>query len=360
MSRSSGPYRLLRLGLLALVVLGVTTRLSKAASPTPAEEYLALVDAYRAGDTRAAAEALSNHDDKWIEAAHAVALKTAASWPAGRAEAGVLLHTESVTGGWVLPSHVPLHLGAARRLLAVARGASLNRFRHDWLLAVCWHFQSDLDLGALLPWVDELRDAYGNDAVTDLVTGRFYEAVGWSAASGNALPWSNRSRTLSAMPRHTQTEALDAAADSFERAARQATTHDEASVRLGHVLAELGRADDARLRLAPLIEGAGETRWRYLAALFTARAEARGGHEEAEAAAYTTAAAIMPACQTPRVGLTALRRRQGDTAQAASLARALTTDEDRRCDDPWWFYRLGTSPEQLPELLEQMRREFAS
>ena len=32
---------------------------------------------------------------------------------------------------------------------------------------------------------------------------------------------------------------------------------------------------------------------------------------------------------------------------------------DAKCDDPWWFYRFGPSPDRLPELLVAMRLEFA-
>ena len=342
-----------------IAVLSVTPMRTSGASPTPAEEYLDLVDAYRAGETRAAIQALSNRDDGWIESAYSSALKSATPWPEGRAEAAVLLHTEVVTGDWVLPSHVPVHLNAARRLMASTREWTRNRFRHDWLLVLCWHFQGGFELGAALPWVDELRDDFGDDPETDLVAGSFYEVLGWSAWSPGSLTWSRGSRTLSALPNHTQREGLEAAAAAFERATRQPSTRDEASVRLGRVLAELGRNDAARTRLAPLIDGASEKRWRYLAAVFTASAEASAGRAEAEAAAYSKAAELMPGCPTPLVGLMALSRRRGEATRAAALAQELTSSAEHRCNDPWWSYRFGPSPERLPQLLEHMRKDSA-
>ena len=105
--------------------------------------------------------------------------------------------------------------------------------------------------------------------------GMFYEAVGWPSQPPDDLPWRNRSKTLGAIPHRTRAEALEAAVATFQRAARQPSTHDEASVRLGRVLAELGRAQASRTVLTPLIDGALERRWRYLAALFVATAEAR-------------------------------------------------------------------------------------
>ena len=356
--------RVSHLGLVTLIGLMLTTLIGPlgerraSAQSAAADDYLALIDAYQAGDTRRTAEALSNQEDKWVESAQAEVLRHAASWPRGRAEAGVLLHTEAVTAGWVLPSHVQVQLSAARRLLASSRAVDPRTFRRNWLLAVCWHFQSGLELGMMLPWVDELRDMGGDDPDVDLVAGMFYEAVGWSAQLPGDLPWTSRSKTLGEIPHRTQAEALEAAMASFERAARQPATHDEASVRLGRVLAELGRAPASRTVLTPLIDGATERRWRYLAALFVASAEARAGNTAAEAAAYDRAATTMPGCQTPFVGLTALRRLQGATDAAAVLAQQLTLSGGVPCDDPWWFYRFGPSPDRLPELLETMRREF--
>lgn len=329
-----------------------------AREPADADAYLALVDAYRSGRTRESVIDLSNRDDRWVEGALAAALKSAAIWPAGRVEAGILLHTETVTGGWVLPSHNRLHLDAARRLLGLSRRDHRSRLQRDWLLVLCWHFQSELDLGAMVPVLDELRSLRDGDAEADLAAGTFYEALGWTSATPDTLMWNNRSKTLSALPRHSQLEALDSAAAALVRAARQPSIHDEATIRLGRVLVEQGRPQEARAHLVPLVTGAAEKRWRYLAALFTALADTRAGNGDTAAHAYETAHAMYPDCQTPMVGLTTLRRLQGRTAEAAASAARLTLVDERSCDDPWWFYRFGTSPERLPERLNQMRREY--
>ena len=195
-------------GLMLTTLIGPLASRRAAAQSATADDYLALIDAYRAGDTRRAAEALSNQEDKWVESAQRAVSRNATSWPRGRVEAGVLLHTEAVTAGWVLPSHVQVQLGAARRLLAFSRDTDTKRFRRNWLLAICWHFQSGLELGMMLPWVDELRDMSGDDPDLDLVAGMFYEAVGWSSTLPTDLPWTIRSKTLGVIPHHTQAEAL--------------------------------------------------------------------------------------------------------------------------------------------------------
>jgi len=286
-------------------------------------------------------------------------MKTAASWPPGRLEAGALLHTAVVTGGWVLPSHVSLHLDAARRMIAATRSEHAKALRHQWLLVVCWHFQLELELGSMVPFLDELRDGFADDPETDLAAGTFFEAVGWSSTSTESISWTTRSRTLSLLPHHSQQDALEQAAAAFGRAMRAPSTREEASVRLGRVLALLGRPQDALATLTPLVTGAPDRRWRYLAALFSALAEERLGNVDAEVEAYRAASEMSPGCQTPIVGLTALRRLQGATSEAAALARTLTSEQDRVCDDAWWNYRFGPTPDRVPEHIEQLRKEYA-
>jgi hypothetical protein len=328
----------------------------QAAEPAPREEYVALVDVYRSGDTKAALQALSNRDDRWVQSAQSSILRAAPAWPRNRIEAGILLHTEAVTGGWVLPAHYAMQLGAARRLIELSHGTLVSRrFRRDWLLAVCWHYQSEMELAALVPWLDELQDGFPDDPETSLAVGMFYEGIGWSGRVPIELPWATASRILKIVPHRNQHDALEAAVAALRRAAQSPATRVEASLRLGRVLAELDRASEARAVLGPIADTAPERRWQYLAALFIARAEARANDRRAEAAAYERAAMLMPGCQTPLVGLTALRQIEGRTDDATALARSLTGGRDI-CDDPWWFYRFGQSPDRLPELLAVMRR----
>lgn len=318
------------------------------------DEYVAMVDAYADGDTRTAVQALAERDDRWVKAAAGGLEKAIPSWPASRVRAAALLHTEVVVGGWVLPSHAPMHLSVARRYVENRRGQPLPaRLQRGWLLAICWHFQSELELGAVVPWLDELRDRFPDWSETALATGVFYEVLGWTDALPADLAWTSRSRLLGAVPHHTRTEALEQAALAYRRATADPDASVQATIRLGRVLVELGRAPEARAMLAPLATTA-ERRWRYLAALFTALAEARAGNAAAELAAYETAARMMPGCQTPLVGITAMQRRLGNTARALDAAEALTLDV-RGCDDPWWSYRFGQPPDRLPALLNTLR-----
>ena len=320
------------------------------------DEYLAMVDAYAEGDTRTAVQALAEHDDRWVQTVTGGLEKVFPTWPAARVRAAALLHTEVVVGGWVLPSHGPMHLSLARRYVENRRGQPMPApFQRGWLLAVCWHFQSELELGAVVPWLDELRDRFPDWSETALATGVFYEVLGWTDTLPTDLAWTSRSRLLGAVPHHTRSEALEQAATAYRRAAADPDTSAQATIRLGRVLVQLGHAPEARALLAPLAT-TSERRWRYLAALFTALAESRAGNPSAELAAYESASRMMPGCQTPLVGITAMQRRLGNTALALDAAQALMLDI-RGCDDPWWSYRFGQPPDRLPELLSTLREE---
>ena len=69
------------------------------------------------------------------------------------------------------------------------------------------------------------------------------------------------------------------------------------------------------------------------------------------------AADRLPACQTPLIGLAAVRRADGHVADATALVERLTTMDVRRCDDPWWHYRFGQAPERRARLLLSMRAQ---
>lgn len=325
-----------------------------AAQPSVTADYLDLIDEYWRGSGNVAVQTLSDRDDKWVAAAQTAAVRTARTWPQNRLLAAALLHTEVVAGGWVLPSHTQTHLTAAKRFMELSSNTrASSQFRRDWLLAIAWHFQSELEFGALVPWLDELRTRFPEDAEVLLATGIFYETLGWTPNQPADLTASGRSSLLAAVSHRTQREAYEAAAVAYRRAVQTPATHDQASVRLGRVLAELVRVEEATAVLTPLVTSADERRWRYLAALFIAVAESRTGRTDAAAAAYEHAADLL-SCQTPRIGIMSLRQLQGDSEQAASMARSLAMDESL-CDDPWWFYRFGQPPDRLPRLLASMR-----
>lgn len=319
------------------------------------DDYRALIARYRAGDHRGAVQALADQDDRWVSDTVNTVLRQADGWDEADAEAAALLHTEVVVGGWTLPQHADAHLAAARRFIELNRGHAVpQEFRRQWLLLVCWHFQSELEFGAIVPWLDDLRTVAPGDAELALAEGTFYETLVWNGAPPEDFVWNGRSKTLAAIGSRSSVHILERAAERFRVASASAITHDAAEAHLGRTLALLGRTSEARALLQPLTTTAVERRWRYLAALFLAQADTSAGRHEAAAAAYTLASTLMAGCQTAQVGLMTLRRLDGDAFGAADLAELLTKRVEG-CDDPWWFYRFGQPPDRSPQLIAAMR-----
>lgn len=340
---------------IAAFVLALWTPVPAQVPAAAADDYRALLARYRSGDSRGAVQALADQDDRWVSDTVSRVLRQADAWTASDAEAAVLLHTEVGVGGWTLPQHADAHLAAARRFIDLNRGRTVPlEFRRQWLLIVGWHFQSELEFGAVVPWLDDLREASPEDPEFALAEGTFYETLVWSGAPPQDFVWNSRSKTLAAIASRSRDDILDRAARRFRAASTSPLTHDAAEAHLGRTLALLGRTDEAREVLRPLTTAAAERRWRYLAALFLAQAETRARRHAEASAAYRLASALMEGCQTPQVGLMMLRRLDGDAIGAADLAGTLTT-LGQGCDDPWWFYRFGQPPDRVPQLLAALR-----
>ena len=300
-----------------------------------ASDYSALLAQYERGQTEEAVQALAAYETTWVTNAVAAAVRDARGWTPRRVRAAVLLHTDAVVDGWVLPSRVPTHLEAARRMADLQKGAVVGReFRRDWLLVVTWYLHSEADLVAARSWVDLLLAGYPTDGDALVTAGAYFEAAAWNEG---------------------RPELLDRAVALYRRAPADSPAFDQARVRLGRTWLELHRPADARGALEPVRAGRGDADWRYLAWLFTAAADASTRRYAAAADAYEHAAALLPSCQTPLVGLAAVRRAEGRVDDAATLVGRMTTMDTRHCDDPWWHYRFGQTPERRARLLLSMR-----
>ena len=116
--------------------------------------------------------------------------------------------------------------------------------------------------------------------------------------------------------------------------------HVEARVRHGRILSELGKHEDASAELRRAIEDGVGGELLYLAQLFLGRAEEASGHLEAARAAFERACVLYPSAQSPRLALSQISRRTGDRAAAQRELQfiAKLPDEERKREDPWWFY----------------------
>ena len=132
----------------------------------------------------------------------------------------------------------------------------------------------------------------------------------------------------------------------------------EARIRLGRVLGQRGRHDEA---LEQLKQGLtiGEPLLQYYANLFLGgEFEAQGNGAEARRS-YERAAAIEPLAQSPLFGLSRLADQAGDGAAAReAVARVLKLPpKDYERADPWWVYEVAQSRD-VDLLLADIRRGF--
>ena len=135
---------------------------------------------------------------------------------------------------------------------------------------------------------------------------------------------------------------LGQAEDLLRRAVKARSDFDEAHLRLGNVLARLGRHKEALAALrqvtdwkSPLLE--------YYARLFIGRSAAALGDDASARAAFDAAARLSPAAQSPLLALSQLAHARGDLDGAVSaLARVFALrDGDVAGSDPWWTYAVS-------------------
>jgi tetratricopeptide (TPR) repeat protein len=114
----------------------------------------------------------------------------------------------------------------------------------------------------------------------------------------------------------------------------------EARIRLGRVLGQRGRHEEAATELRQAGSEVAEPVLQYYAALFlAAEADALGNEVEARAS-YERAAALYPQAQSPLLGLSRLAMQSGNRDAARDVIQRmlkLSSDGDEAAD-PWWSY----------------------
>lgn len=132
----------------------------------------------------------------------------------------------------------------------------------------------------------------------------------------------------------------------------------EASLRLGRVLTQLQRHDEALPHLRKAIASSTDPAITYYAHLFMGDATAALGQLDEARRQYENAIAIFQNSQAARLALGFVLRSLGDRAAArAAIDPALDTSPRRPTDDPWWEYYDGDAG-QVESLLEELRAPF--
>jgi tetratricopeptide (TPR) repeat protein len=127
-------------------------------------------------------------------------------------------------------------------------------------------------------------------------------------------------------------------------------------LRLGHVLWELSRHEEAAGELRLALEAELDRERHYLAELFLGRAEQALGRRDEAKQRYAQAAALFPNAQSPHLALSQLARQSGDQAGALRALEPVrvhpSSDLDRA--DPWWSYYYPHL-ENAEDLMNEMR-----
>ena len=132
----------------------------------------------------------------------------------------------------------------------------------------------------------------------------------------------------------------------------------EGHLRLGRLLAQLERADEAERELAQAVALRPDARQAYLAALFVADLRERQERPDEAAAAYADALRAWPGAQAPVVALARLRALSGASAAARALLAAIHVERDmRERSDPWLGY-VGCQGWRLAGALAELQRGF--
>jgi tetratricopeptide (TPR) repeat protein len=338
---------------------------------TPTAEYLQAIERYRHGDRAVIRESWSEDRlrkevagiKRLVRAAEdcteCEARRRALEFPF---EAAAMLLTardiderDSRLEEEVVASRPAPLLDLARQTIALIPDAERRqRFERPWFLAVSTHLyrrgqwplaQEYMDLGLrLYPTAGELLLARGSIMETQSTAVEEVSLADVISRSG--------SRQIPDR-RH-----LLARAESYYRRALAADPSlDEARTRLGRVLAQLGRREQAAAELEAVIAAAGVTnRTCYLAQLFLgALRESEGKLREAQAA-YQAAINLEPKAQTGYLALSHARHGGGETAASlAPLRTAIGLAGSRQEWDPWWAYPWG-QPYDLENLVEALHR----
>ena len=298
--------------------------------PPPAEitgRYVEAIEAYRSGDLKQA-EAWATQllrEDIEIGSTYLVEKRRLHLLPAA-----VMFHTEVFLNKWLPLGAEHYHLARAKWI--VARGDLPPDFLLGWYLCLTSYHQNWAELAEALALLEDGLERVGDEPDLRLAVGTTHEmqaTLGWEADRNGRRP-----------RRVDVEDRLEAARDQYRRALAVRPDLDEARVRLGRVLHDLGDLEEAAQVLQGLEARVENDRFLgYLQPLFMASLEAARGRFKQAADHYISAATRMPASQAPWVGLSEAYYADGQPDQAATVIEKRLADPAQ--SDPWWDYLRG-------------------
>ncbi len=242
-------------------------------------------------------------------------------------------------GRWLGIRYITMHWQLGRSLLdGVTPAPAANLGVHEWYVQTSSDLLQMRQIAAAVDHYAHARRIFPSDPVILFASGVLHERFGSTAmqAAAESIVESNRESAEVSSARAELVKAERFFRDSLAHR----PGHVEARVRRGRVLDDLLRHDEASEELRRAIADGASGPLLYLAELFLGRAEEAGGRFDAARAAFERASALYPNAQSPRLALSQIARRMGDrrAAQHELQIIARLPGDERRREDPWWFY----------------------
>ncbi|HMC77701.1 MAG TPA: tetratricopeptide repeat protein [Vicinamibacterales bacterium] len=304
-----------------------------------APDYAGLVQQYRSGNPDAAIEGVSglsdkqlidglgkfmavNQDRALLEAAAAMHIEAALRPRFFVTLYESMRHLSIATGlvEWGQPANVPkVGTKAPRSKVSVA-----PPFRRLVFLAAIAALQNSGRASAAADYLESARLLFPHDAAVLL-----FSAISEEGRASGRLGHADEA---------TRRKSLGDAEVYLRESVELNPEEIEAKLRLGRVLAQREKIDEARQLLTRVADGT-DTRLSYLASLFLGGLEDAAGRADDAGPWYDRAAARMPSAQSARLAGSELRHRAGARREAAVEAAAAIGPDNS--NDPWWGYVFG-------------------
>lgn len=334
------------LRLIASVVMALVPAF--AAGQTPSRtfaQYTSIVEAYRGGRDTAPQEIAS-----WPQADVEQMLGPAAGAGVPFTEAAAMLHTEAAVAmaarDWPRAS---AQLAVAQALVQ-ALPATAETFVERYYAFTATLFLARGDAEAARSWIDRGLTLFEYSPPLRTASGMVEELAAHLADPECA------GRECAGARGGSGAVHLAVAEREYRVALARDSGFADARVRLGRVLATLGRDADAATELV-VAAMAPAPRIRYFAHLFTADMAARMGDSATARQEYQAALAEEPGAQTPYLALSHIEEALGNAVRARELVAQFVQRGGQAAADPWWGYQNGElDADTLRWLIDFVRR----
>ena len=244
-----------------------------------------------------------------------------------------------------MDSHLALAHDIVRRVMKAREISEQEKaVAAAWYVAVASVLGRAHDLAGLKDHLETATSQFPRHAEIQFLSGCLAEAIASPSVQAAVAARDPRDRRVSLMKptdllrQHTLARRanLDRATELYRKTLSIDAAHDEARVRLAHILLGDNRPTDA-LPLLEVTPVSDDAMLRYYRWLFLGRAYQRVKRADDARTAFESAARLSPTSQAPRLALSALAASQGDIEGARSALTGIETDPDRR-EEPWWIY----------------------